>query len=669
VEIGGLLAQAPVSGSRAVEKCSRFSGAGLVQSTESFRGLLAVEWHDPNERLLMRAVSKNLLAPRLAALGGFAFALAACSGSTPPAEGGGGQSGTGSGNATGTGTGSNSGSGNSIGTGNASGTGAATGAGGGGVAYPPGGPAPTAVPIRRLTNDEYTQSVNDLFAKQVLPDGTVYAGFTVPAPSFILDSRVFGFVNLSSSQTGSQVRMEQYEGAAQMIALGDGLTPQVWTGVAAKPTALTGCDVAAKSELLCAQPYLYNLAKRAYRRALSDTEKAALWALFLNPAGGTYPQRLALAIEGILISPNFIFRPELGDATKVISPGVVALTPWEMANRLSFFINGSMPDAALTAAADSGALSNVSEVRAQAQRLLALPQSQKTLVKMHEEWLGIDTINALSKNASAFPDFTSTLAFEMGLETRTFIQTIMFTQSGTFNDLLLAPYTFGNADIAKIYGVPAPAGDPAAFSKIALDPTQRLGLLTQPSLMATLTKDSPVQDLGTAIRRGKFMLQQVLCRPVPEPDQATVAMFQPLDLTATTRAQATTHEFNANCRSCHAIMDPLGLPFEKYDMIGRWRETDKNVPIDVNGQILDATGKPNAFNGVPALAKLVAEMPESRACYLQQWFQFSTGKLVAAPDQPFLDWLTTNFTPTQKLIDLVVNLVSSDSFRQMKVVP
>jgi Protein of unknown function (DUF1592)/Protein of unknown function (DUF1588)/Protein of unknown function (DUF1595)/Protein of unknown function (DUF1587)/Protein of unknown function (DUF1585) len=616
----------------------------------------------------MKAMSRNPLATRLALLGGLAFA--ACSGSTSPAVSGGGGSGTGAtGTGSATGTGNSTGGGNSNGTGNATGTGAAPGAGGGGVVYPPGGPAPTAVPIRRLTNDEYTQSVMDLFSRQVQADGTVYAGFTVPAPAFILDTRVFGFVNLSSSQTASQVRMEQYEGAAQMIALGDGLTPQVWTGVAANPTTLTGCDAAVKSELLCAQPYLYNLAKRAYRRALSATEKTALWALFLNPAGGTYPQRLALAIEGILISPNFIFRPELGDATKVVSPGVLALTPWEMANRLSFFINGSMPDAALTAAADSGALANVSEVRAQAQRLLALPQSQKTLVKMHEEWLGIDTINALTKNTSAFPDFTSTLAFEMGLETRTFIQNIMFTQGGTFNDLLLAPYTFGNADIAKIYGVPAAAGDPNAFSKLALDPTQRLGLLTQPSLMATLAKDSPVQDLGTAIRRGKFVLQQVLCRSVPEPTQAIVAMFQPLDLTATTRAQATTHEFNAACRACHAALDPLGLPFEKYDMVGQWREMDKKVPIDVSGQILDAAGNANAFNGVPALAKLVAQMPESRACYLQQWFQFSTGKLVAAPDQPFLDWLTASFTPTQKLVDLVVNLVTSDSFRQMKVVP
>ncbi len=570
---------------------------------------------------------------------------------------------TGLGGAAGPGSG-----GGNTGTGNAVVTG--SGGAGGAVVYPSGGPAPTALPIRRLTNAEYTLAVRDLFLKQVQPDGTVYGEFAVPIPTFIPDQKVFGFLNLSSSQTASQVLMEQYEGAAQLVTLGDGQTPQVWTGVAANPTLLTGCDVTKKSELLCAQPYLYDLAKRAYRRVLTATEKTSLWALFMNPAGGTYNNRLALAIEGILISPNFIFRPEIGDATKVVTPGVLSLTPWELATRLSFFINGSMPDTALTASADSGALSNVAEVKAQAQRLLALPRSQANLVKMHEQWLGIDTINSLTKNASAFPNFTSTLAAEMGQETRTFITNVMFTQNGTFNDLLLSPYTFANADIAKVYGVASTSTDLSVFSKVDLNPAQRMGLLTQPSLMATLAKDSPVQDIGTAIRRGKFVLQQILCRAVPEPSAAITSTFKPLDLTVNTRAQAKTHETTPTCAVCHTAIDPLGLPFEKYDMVGQWREMDKGVAIDVSGQIGDAgtNANPIAFNGIPALAALVAKMPETRACYLQQWFQFSTGKLLAPPDQSYLDWLATNFTSTQKLVDLVVNLVASDSFRQLKVV-
>ncbi len=261
------------------------------------------------------------------------------------------------------------------------------------VVYPAGGPPPTAVPLRRLTNSEYAQAVADLFSK-----------FTLPALSFIPDSKVFNFLNISSSQLASQVLMEQYEGAAQLITIGDSQTPHVWAGVTADPTKLTGCNVATSSEMACAQPYLYDLAKRAYRRPLTDAEKTALWALFSNPAGGAYQNRLALAIQGILVSPNFIFRPEFGDRTKVVSTGIVQLTPWELANRLSFFITGSIPDADLMAAADSGALTDVANVRTQVQRLMALPRSQANLVKLHEEWLGVDNVNSSDQECDGIPE-------------------------------------------------------------------------------------------------------------------------------------------------------------------------------------------------------------------------------------------------------------------------
>src|SRR5262249_2697073 len=160
----------------------------------------------------------------------------------------------------------------------------------------------------------YTAAVGDLFP-----------GNAIPAPSFIPDTKVLNFLNLSSSQLASRVRAEQYEAAAEMIAAGDG---KMWAGVAANPTALTGCDAGAKGEMACAQPYLFGLAKRAYRRPLGDAEKTALWALFSNPDGGNYQTRLGLAIEGILMSPNFLFRPELGDPAQQVASGIVRLTPW-----------------------------------------------------------------------------------------------------------------------------------------------------------------------------------------------------------------------------------------------------------------------------------------------------------------------------------------------------
>lgn len=539
------------------------------------------------------------------------------------------------------------------------GTGSTSGGVGGAIAFPAGGPPPELVPIRRLTNAEYAAATTDLFP-----------GFALPAPTFVNDTKTLNFLNISSSQNATQVRMEQYLGAAEAIVLGDSQVPQMWTGVLADPTKLTGCNVATSTELACTQPYLYDFAKRAYRRPLADAEKTALWALFSNPAGGDYPTRLALAMEGVLISPYFLFRPELGDAKQAVSTGIIGLTPYEIASRLSFFLNGTMPDTALMASADSGKLLQVDEVKAQAARLMAMQRSQTNLIKMHEQWLGIDTVSALTKDPVAFPQFTPLLAVEMGQETRAFIQNVIFTQSGTFSDLLLSPYTFGNADIAALYGVKAPATD---WARIDLDPTQRMGLLTQPSLLAVLAKDgtgNAPQDMGTSIKRGKFVLQQLLCRAVPEPSAAIVAMFQPLVLSETARQQAATHEFNAVCAACHKAIDPLGLPFEHYDMMGRWRDADRGMQLDVTGSLTEPDGSnPVAFNGVPDLAKLVAQRAETRACYLQGWFQYATGKLAAPADQNYINWLATNFTPDRKIVDMVVDLVTSNSFRQLKVDP
>ena len=585
------------------------------------------------------------------------------SGSGGSKNSGSGGSGSGGSANSGSGGSNNSGSGGSNSNGSGGSNGSGTGGTGGAVTYPAGGPAPAALPIRRLTNTEYAAATSDLFP-----------GFTIPPPTFVNDTKTLNFLNISSSQNATQVRMEQYQAAAEMITLGDGQTPQVWTGVLANPTTLTGCDVTAKSEMACAQPYLYDLAKRAYRRPLTDAEKTALWALFSNTMAGDYKTRLSMAIEGILISPNFLFRPELGDSSQTVASGILGLTPYEIATRLSFFINGSTPDATLMASADSGKLLQPDEVKTQLTRLLAMPRSQTNLVRMHELWLGIDTISALTKDPVAFPKFTSLLAVEMGQETRGFIQNVMFTQSGTFNDLLQSSFTWGNSDIASFYGVNPPSGVTATtWGRIDLPAAQRMGLLTQPSLLATLAKDgtgNAPQDMGTAIRRGKFVLQQLLCRPVPEPSPAIVAMFHPLDITKTARDQATGHEFNAACAACHAAIDPLGLPFEHYDMIGGWRDTDRGMALDVSGQITDADGT-NAvkFNGVPELAQLVAQRSETRACYLQGWFQYATGKLVTPDDQDYLNWLTSGFTSDKKLVDLVADLVTSNSFRQLKIVP
>jgi hypothetical protein len=356
-----------------------------------------------------------------------------------------------------------------------------------------------------------------------------------------------------------------------------------------------------------------------------------------------------------LLSPKFLFRPEIGDAARAGTQGV-PLTSWEMAARLSYFLTGSIPDAELAAAADAGALSTPDEVVKQARRLMTSPRAQTQLVKFHTQWLGTDTVSALAKDDKAFPDFNPLLAYYMGKETDTFLRKSLFENGGTFAELLLADYTYANGPMAQFYGVPGPdPEDTTTWARVKLDPGKNVGLLTQASLTATMAK----QDRTDPVRRGKFIINQILCRGISPPSPDIVAMFHPLDLSKTARDQFTEHRTNMICATCHKIIDPLGLPFEHYDGMGRWRDTDRGMAIDVTGQIDDD----KHFDGIPQMAAVLSDMSDARACYASEWMRFQQGKLNSDADQLYINWMMTQFTRNTRIVDLVAMMVASDSFR------
>jgi hypothetical protein len=494
------------------------------------------------------------------------------------------------------------------------------------------GPPPTPVPIRRLTNAEYMTTVADLFP-----------GYALPEMHFVPDAKVLGFLNLSSSQTGSLVRMEQYESTAFAIA----------QTVTADPTTLTGCDAGGQGEAACVGPYLADFGKRAYRRPLSGAETDGLMALLAVDAETVdYPARLAKVVQVMLLSPKFLFRPEVGDPSRQDAQGI-PLTSWEMAARLSYFLTGSIPDTELAAAADAGDLLKPEELVKQARRLMTSPRAQTQLVKFHLMWLGTDTTSSLAKEMNAFPDFNPLLAYYMAKETDQFLRNTLFQNQGTFAELLLADYTYANGPLAAFYGVPGPAGKDD-WERVQLDPSKRRGLLTQASLLATMAK----QDRTDPVRRGKFVYNQILCKNVNPPSPEIVAMFKPLDLSKTARDQFTEHRTNPVCASCHQILDPLGLPFEHYDGAGVWRDTDRGMDIDASGQV-----EGQAFNGIPEMAKLLADIPEARACYVSEWLRFAEGKLNSDADQDYVNWLMTRFSRNTSITSLVTTMVASDTFR------
>ena len=181
-----------------------------------------------------------------------------------------------------------------------------------------------------------------------------------------------------------------------------------------------------------------------------------------------------------------------------------------------------------------------------------------------------------------------------------------------------------------------PAND---WDTVPLDPSQRSGILTQASLLATMAKDTQTDP----VRRGKFILNQILCQNIPSPTPAIVALFQPMDTSQTMRVQFEQHRDDTVCATCHNLIDPLGLPFEHYDGTGA---VARHRPRYGAGRDRRAGGVP--FDGIPQLSQLIVTNPETRACYATQWFRFANGRLEGDTDQDYLTWLSSGFTPRRQ---------------------
>ena len=241
------------------------------------------------------------------------------------------------------------------------------------------------------------------------------------------------------------------------------------------------------------------------------------------------------------------------------------------------------------------------------------------------------------------------------------IRTIFAGRGRSWTAQLTAPYTYVPAEVAPLYG----AGTPAADGKLMLDPTQRAGLLTQPALLATFAK----ADSTDPVHRGKFIFESVLCGSVPPPP-ANVNITPPVITPNTTaRQRFAEHDASADCAACHTFMDPIGLSFENYDALGRWRATEGGEDIDVSG-VLRGTDVDGPFTGAVQLAQKLASSPQVAACAVRQLFRFTFGRFETAPDAPTLDHLTAGFQDSRQMfVELLVAMTQVLTFLQLEVTP
>ncbi|GAC1590349.1 MAG: DUF1588 domain-containing protein [Polyangiales bacterium] len=509
------------------------------------------------------------------------------------------------------------------------------------------GPAPTVgvstggattvgvYPFRRLTALQYDNTVRDL-----LGDGSNLA-----TQKFTGDG--LGDSGFSSPGLVTTLDVERFKGVAELLA--QNAIPRI------APTQLLPCDPAIVGEDTCADRFITAFATRAFRRPLTADEASELKALYTSARtglGSDFQGAIRLLIEALLQSPQFLYNGATSSGPKVTDSGLARLDPYELASRLSYFLQSTMPDDLLFAAAASGQLVTDSDVEQQARRLLASPKASDTLNNFLIEWLKLGSVTKLLKVDPAFTDAVKIAALG---ETKTFFNYVVLQGDARLTTLLTAPFSFVNRDLAPFYGVTS-AGS-TSFEKVPLE--NRYGLLTQVSVLASGA--NAVED--NAILRGKLVREGLLCQPL-QPPPPGIPPLKPPTPGVSLRERHSEHMKVSPCSSCHTGMDPIGFGFGNYGASGRYQTLENGIPIDVSGTVFNIDGRDKPYKGARELTTLLSQSDEVKRCVTKQWFRFAFGRAETPDDDPSVKGISEVFNKSDGNVrELMVAIVKSASFR------
>lgn len=503
--------------------------------------------------------------------------------------------------------------------------------------------APGPSPIRRMTRFEYNNSVFQLFGDN-----------TRPADAFSPDQEAQGFTNQADALVVSPLLAEQYADAAEAIAARQA------DSVLAK---LSGCDGGGGADCRAAvSGWLADFGIRIYRRPLTDDEQAGLMGLYdtgVELGDGAASEGVSLMIAAMLQAPQFLYRAERG-AAEPVQGDVVPLTQYELASRLSFLFWNATPDAILLEKAAAGELATAEQIRAEARRLVVAPRAREAVKQFHREWLGLSAISALAaigKDPDIYPDYDEAILPLLQREAEEFFDHAIFEEDASLATLFTAPWTMMNKDLAAFYGMKGPSG--AGFEKVELDESRYSGFLTQAGLLAVHAKP----NRSSPIHRGLFVRRSLFCQIPPAPPD-NVPEPPEVDTSLTTREQFAMHESEEVCAGCHSRIDPIGLGFEHFDGMGRYREDEWGLPIDASGEIIDTSDADGEFDGVLELGQVLVESAQVSDCVVTQWFRYAYGRSPGDEDACTLSYLKQAFADADYDIKaLLVALTQTDAFR------
>ncbi len=438
-----------------------------------------------------------------------------------------------------------------------------------------------------------------VIAARHLSPGRAPESFAVPTP-FPPDDRSRGW------ERGTSIS-KAWEQAATDAAV------ETAAYVSAKANDLAGTKDGATDRLDKIKAFARTFVARAFRRPLSPAEQRVYVDRHF-PAGVDPTLAVRKMVILALKSPRFLYREVGGDAAD----------GYAVAARLSYTLWDSLPDAELAKAAAAGQLKTPEQVRTQAERMAADPKAKVKLAGFVRHWLHVDHDPDISKSAKKYPAFDPAVVTDLRTSLGLFTADVLDGPDADFRTLLTSEEVYLNARLAKLYGVPAPAG--GGFAKVKLDPGKRAGVLTHPYILSAFAYTAE----SSPIHRGVFLARGILGLTLKPPQEAFTPLAADLHPTLTTRQRVALQTQGAACQTCHAVINPLGFTLEQFDAIGRIRGVDNGKPVDATGGYLTRAGEGKTFADARGLAAYLADSPEVHDSFAKQLFHHLVQQPVAA---------------------------------------
>jgi len=496
---------------------------------------------------------------------------------------------------------------------------------------------PGRVTIRRLNRAEYNNTIRDLIGVDFRP-----------ADDFPADDVGNGFDNIGDVLSIPPILLEKYLFAAEKI-LDESFAKDELRGRILVHVAKNDDE---RREII--RRNVHDFAERAFRRPISPADDERIYELrrIARTSGLSENESIKFVLEGLLVSPHFLFRIEQ-DPAPDDADGIRELNDFELASRLSYFLWSSMPDKTLFDLARTGVLHKPDVLEAQARRMLLDPKARALIDNFAGQWLQLRDIPKMTPDPERYPSFDEELRSAMLRETQLFFESVI-REDRSVLDFLAADFTFVNERLAKHYGMAGVTG--SEFQKVSLAGGRR-GLLTQASIL-TLTSN-PTRT--SPVKRGKWILENILGEPPPPPPANVPELKDNEELLGTLRERMEQHRTNEACAVCHTQMDTLGFGLENFDGIGAWRDRDGRFAIDSSGTMPGGRD----FKDASQLMQILADQKRDAfcRCLTEKMLTYALGRGLVSYDRCAVRAILKRLAADNyRMSALVAGIVTSEPF-------